>query len=186
MSEEVFWKWRPETGLLSAIRSDWRANRDSQKGRLVMVMFRVASWFRRTHPITYVLGYPYLIFYRISVEWLLGVEIPPLTRIEPGLGVHHGQGVVVNNRTIIGPNCLIRQGVTLGNKNRADPFGCPVLKSGATIGANALVLGRVIIGSEATVGAGAVVLKDVRDGCVVVGNPAREISGPEDLEQENS
>ena len=172
-SEAAFFNWRPDMGLFGLIRADWVANKDSQKGRIVMVLFRLASWFRRKNRVTYIIGIPYLVMYRLAVEWVLGVEIPPLTRIGSGFAVHHGQGIVLNNRTEIGENCLIRQGVTLGNSSSEDVHGCPSIGDGVVIGANALVLGRLMVGDNAVVGAGAVVVKDVAPGTVVVGNPAR-------------
>ncbi len=52
------------------------------------------------------------------------------------------------------------------------------VRRGASIGAGAVVLPGVTVGADAMVGAGAVVTKDVPAGAVVVGNPARMISGP--------
>jgi len=54
-----------------------------------------------------------------------------------------------------------------------DSLAGPVIKRGAKIGANSTILPGVIVGENALVGAGSVVAKDVPDGAVVVGNPAR-------------
>ncbi len=48
-----------------------------------------------------------------------------------------------------------------------------VVKRGASIGSSATILCGVVIGERATVGAGSVVTKDVPDGAIVAGNPAR-------------
>ncbi len=151
------------------------ANSDSLKGRVIVLLFRLASRIRRGTVLRWI-GFPYLVFYRIMVEWILGVEIPPLTRVGKSFAVHHGQGIVVNNRAIIGDDCIIRQGVTLGNRVASDPYGCPVIGNRVSIGASALVLGRLSIGDDAVIGAGAVVTRDVPAGDVVVGNPARSIA----------
>ena len=173
--EEIeLFDWAPPCSLLQNFKSDWNANRDSFKGRVVMISFRLASKIRREKFLRWI-GLPYLVGYRVCVEWILGIEIPPLTRIGMSFGVHHGQGIVVNNRVIIGDDCLIRQGVTLGNRSDGDPYGCPVIGNRVSIGANALVLGRVSVGDGAVIGAGAVVTHDVEPGDIVVGNPARSI-----------
>jgi acetyltransferase-like isoleucine patch superfamily enzyme len=51
------------------------------------------------------------------------------------------------------------------------------VKTGARIGAGAIILGGLTIGENAVIGAGAVVTTDVPDGEIWVGNPARKIGG---------
>lgn len=155
---------------------EWDANNSNRKSQLMVYLFRWAWWFRRQNRGWMILGYPYLLFYRVFVEWNLGVELPPLTEVGAGLQIHHGQGLVVNNGTVIGKNCILRHGVTLGNKGDLDPDGCPTLGDGVDVGAGAVVLGRIRLGDGAVVGANAVVLKDVEAGQVVVGNPAKVIA----------
>jgi len=75
------------------VRADWEANKQNPKGRIVVVLFRMASWFRTGPAVWRVLGWPYLVGYRIVVEWVLGIELPPLTSVGPGLALHHGQGL---------------------------------------------------------------------------------------------
>ena len=112
------------------------------------------------------------------MEWFLGIELPWKTRIGPGFRVDHGQALVVNDGTVFGANCTVRNSTTIGNKrlrdgsySRAPRFGDRV-----DIGANAVVIGPITIGDDALIGAGAVVVKDVPPNCVAVGNPARVVS----------
>lgn len=79
---------------------------------------------------------------------------------------------MISKRTIIGNNCTIYQGVTLGKT----ASGCPILGNNVIVCANATIVGNVNIGDNAFIGAGAVVIHDVPDNCVVVGNPARVVS----------
>ena len=153
-------------------RTDKEAN-TSLKGRLLVKAFRLAHAVRTNNKVVQIIGLPYLVFYRLVIEWLMGVEIPPLTRIGRGLAVHHGQGLVINNKSIIGDNCTLRHGVTIGNKGAED--GCPVLEDWVDVGANAIILGPVHIGEGAVIGAGAVITKNVIAGAVMVGNPAQNI-----------
>lgn len=153
-------------------RSDKEAN-TSFKGRLVVKLFRLAHVVRMGNKFVQMIGLPYLVFYRLWVEWMMGIEIPPLTQIGSGLALHHGQGLVLNNKAVIGAGCTLRHGVTIGNRGSSE--ACPVLQDGVDVGANALILGGITIGEGAMIGAGAVVTKDVPAGGVMVGNPAKNI-----------
>lgn len=160
--------------FLRELRAEAAANRGQSKGALIVVAFRIAHRLRqpldrRPSPIAMVYG----VFYRVLVEWVLGVEIPWRTHIGPRLQVHHGIGIVVNDAAVIGADCVLRQGVTVGNKTGAGP--CPVLEDGVDIGANSVVLGGITVGAGAVIGAGSVVVHDVAPHTVVAGNPARTI-----------
>lgn len=112
----------------------------------------------------------YWLLFRF-VETLTGISLPKECRIGPGLRIWHFGGIFVNPATVIGANCTLRQGVTLGNRVEDGP--CPVLEDGVELGAYAQVLGGVRLGAGCKVGAMAVVLTDVPPGATAVGNPAR-------------
>jgi len=171
----AFEEWQPPFGLFKMIKLDWVSNPQNSKGKMITLLFRIASFLSRKGRFVRALGIPYLVFYRIWVEWILGVELPPLTRVGTGLAIYHGQGLVVNNRTVIGNSCMLRQGVTLGNRRDDDIYGCPRLGDGVVVAANAMVLGRIVVGSGAIIAAGAVVIKDVAEGSVMVGPLAKAI-----------
>jgi putative colanic acid biosynthesis acetyltransferase WcaB len=156
---------------------DWEANRGNIKGQLVLFLFRSAQAVRALPEPWWLLGAPVLAFYRLFVEWFLGIELRYKTRIGPGLQLFHGQALVVHEGTVIGASCVLRQSTTIGNKTLADgsPGPCPVIGDRVDIGANAVVLGGIMIGDGAVIGAGSVVLKAVPAGAVVAGNPARII-----------
>jgi acetyltransferase-like isoleucine patch superfamily enzyme len=82
----------------------------------------------------------------------------------------------------VGPNAVFTNALyPLGLNVKATLKG-PHLLRGAKIGANATLLPGVVIGRNALVGAGAVVVRDVPDGKVVVGNPARVIKDVSDID----
>jgi putative colanic acid biosynthesis acetyltransferase WcaB len=141
-------------------------------------MFRVAHACVRLPRPWWWFAAPYLIFYRLGVEWFLGCEIPPRTKIGPGLVVYHGQGLVINDHTVIGKNCVLRHAVTLGNKEDRNGLrsGSPLIGDNVHFGAGAIVIGEIRIEDDATIGAGAVVTKNVAAGSTVVGNPARVVA----------
>lgn len=157
-----------------ALFQDFRANRGNPKGMLVMVLFRVAHLLRRSI-ITFILFLPYFLLYRVFVEWVLCIELPWKTRIGPGLRIDHGQALVVNDNTVFGAGCIVRNSTTIGNKRLKDGSysASPRFGDRVDIGANAIIIGPITIGDDAAIGAGAVVLKDVPAGHVAVGNPAR-------------
>jgi putative colanic acid biosynthesis acetyltransferase WcaB len=159
-----------------AIFQDLRANKGNPKGMLVMVLFRIAHLLRR-NTITFILFLPYFLFYRFFVEWLLCIELPWKTRIGPGFRIDHGQALIVNDGTVFGAGCTVRNSTTIGNKRLKDGTysAAPRFGDRVDIGANAVVIGPITIGDDVAIGAGAVVVKDVPPGHVAVGNPARII-----------
>ncbi|CAG0978701.1 serine O-acetyltransferase [Methylophilaceae bacterium] len=111
----------------------------------------------------------YWLLFRI-VETLLATSIPKSAWIGPGLRIWHFGSIFIHPDTIIGANCTLRQGVTIGNRH---PGGAvPVIGNDVEFGAYAQVLGGIRIGDGCKIGAMSVVLCDVPDGATAVGVPA--------------
>lgn len=153
---------------------DWSANTGNIKGRLVLLAFRTTHWLRGSI-ITFILFLPLFLLYRVMIEWFLGIELPWKTCVGPGLQLHHGQSLVVNDNTVFGAGCILRSSTTIGNRKLPDGTnsGSPVIGDRVEIGANAVIIGPITIGDDAVIGAGAVVVKNVPAAHVAVGNPAR-------------
>ncbi|MDP3874184.1 MAG: serine O-acetyltransferase [Methyloversatilis sp.] len=112
---------------------------------------------------------------------LTGIEIHPGASIGRRVFIDHGMGVVVGETAVIGDDCTIYQGVTLGGTSLyRGAKRHPTLGRGVVIGAGAQVLGGFEVGDGAKIGSCAVVVKPVPAGATAVGNPARiiEASGP--------
>jgi len=109
---------------------------------------------------------------------LFGVDINPAAKIGQGIMLDHATGFVMGETAIIGNNCSILQGVTLGGTGKADEDRHPKIGNRVLIGANASVLGNITIGDGSKVAAGSVVLKPVPEGCTVAGVPAKPVGGP--------
>lgn len=107
------------------------------------------------------------------IEFSCGISISESAIIGRRLVIEHFGSIVIHGNTVIGNDCFIRQGVTLGNRRREAPEEAPILEDDVEVGAGAKVLGKVIIGKGATVGANAVVVHDVPRYAVVGGVPAR-------------
>ncbi|MBM5803948.1 MAG: serine O-acetyltransferase [Cyanobacteria bacterium K_DeepCast_35m_m2_155] len=106
---------------------------------------------------------------------LTGVEIHPGARIGRGVFIDHGMGVVIGETAVIGNNCLLYQGATLGGTGKASGKRHPTLEDNVVVGAGAKVLGAIVVGSNTRIGAGSVLLRDVAPDSTVVGIPGRVI-----------
>lgn len=106
---------------------------------------------------------------------LTGIEIHPGATIGEGLFIDHGMGVVIGETTVIGDNCTLYQGVTLGGTGKDQGKRHPTLGDNVLVGAGARVLGPISIGNNSKIASGAVVLKDVPENSTAVGIPARVV-----------
>ncbi len=106
-------------------------------------------------------------------RWMTGVEIHPGATIGRRVFIDHGMGVVIGETAVIGDDCTLYHGVTLGGTSWNKGKRHPTLEAGVVIGAGAKVLGPIVIGKQAKIGSNAVVVKDVPAHATAVGIPAR-------------
>lgn len=118
------------------------------------------------------LGILFRPLYRIY-NIFLGVDIPWQTKVGNNLKISHPVGIVINENTIIGDNCIIRQNTTIGNKGYNN--AAPKIGDNVQIGANCVIIGNIVIGDNVIIGAGSVVVKDIESNCIIAGNPAKII-----------
>lgn len=100
------------------------------------------------------------------------IEIHPAAQIGRRLFIDHGTGVVIGETTVIGDDCTIYQGATLGGTGKEQGKRHPTLGNGVLIGAGAKVLGPFKVGDNSNVAAGAVVLSEIPPNSTAVGVPA--------------
>ena len=110
-----------------------------------------------------------------TARFLTGIEIHPGATIGEGLFIDHGSGVVIGETTIIGDNCTLYQGVTLGGTGKDTGKRHPTLGNNVMGGAGAKVLGNFTVGDGAKIAAGAVVLGPVPENATAVGIPAHVV-----------
>jgi serine O-acetyltransferase len=104
---------------------------------------------------------------------ITGIEIHPGARIGRRVFIDHGFGVVIGETAVVGDDCTIYQGVTLGGTTLvAGTKRHPTLERGVIVGAGAQVLGGFTVGDYAKIGSNAVGVKPVPSGATAVGNPA--------------
>lgn len=94
-------------------------------------------------------------------------------RVTLKCGVYLWDGTTVEDDVFIGPNATFANDKYPRSRQRPAEWLGVRIRKGASIGANATILGGVTIGERALVGAGSVVTRDVPPGAIVRGNPAR-------------
>lgn len=104
-----------------------------------------------------------------------GIEIHPGATIGKRLVIDHGMGIVIGETTIIGDDCLLYQGVTLGGSGKEKGKRHPTLGNNVLVGAGAKVLGSFTVGDNARIAANAVVLNEIPENATAVGVPAKVV-----------
>jgi serine O-acetyltransferase len=162
---------------------------------LAAVYDRDPACSRYIEPLLYFKGFHALVTHRFAHELLklgrrdfalylqsqssriFGVDINPAARIGIGIMLDHGTSIVIGETAVVGDNCSILQGVTLGGTGKETGDRHPKIGANVLLSVGAKVLGNINVGDCSVVGAGSVVLKDVPPRTTVAGVPAKEI-GP--------
>ena len=135
-----------------------------------MFFFRKASECKRRS----IPGLFYRLFLkRYSVKY--GFQIPLSARIGEGFYIGHFGTIVISSKAIIGKNCNIAHGVTIGKANRGKLKGYPTIGNNVWIGTGSVIVGNVSIGSDILIAPNSFVNFDVPDHSLVIGNPAKII-----------
>jgi serine O-acetyltransferase len=122
---------------------------------------------------------PFTVLYKtlsVAARNIYKIKLPYTASIGRRLRIEHQGVIVVHTRAVIGDDCRLHQGVTLGAHERDGVLGIPSLGDRVYVGANASIIGGVRVGDGAKIGAGAVVVNDGPPGATVVGVPARVLS----------
>jgi serine O-acetyltransferase len=112
-------------------------------------------------------------FISTFARWITGIEIHPGAVIGKRFFIDHGMGVVIGETAIIGDDCMLYHGVTLGGTSWDKVKRHPTLKNGVVIGAGAKILGPITLGNNVRVGSNSVVVRSIDDDQTVVGIPGR-------------
>ncbi len=161
--------------MFDNVRQDWRAhNRQwSRHGFWALVVYRFGRWRYGIRPrwlrMPFSFAYKLLKFFS---EMLFGIELPCEVVIGSRLVIEHIGGIVISGDAVLGDDCVLRNGVTIGLRNRGTR-GSPRIGNRVDIGAGAKLLGSIVIGDDVAIGANAVVLCDVPANSIAVGVPAR-------------
>lgn len=146
-----------------------------------------------THPFLYFKGFHAIQAYRVAhfhytharqsmayflqnkISTAFSMDINPAARIGRGIMIDHGTGVVIGETAVIEDDVSMLHGVTLGGTGKERGDRHPKVRKGVMIGANATILGNIVVGEYSRVGAGSVVLISVPSHCTVAGVPAKVV-----------
>ena len=108
-------------------------------------------------------------------RFFTGIEIHPAAKIDGGVFIDHGSGVVIGETAEVKKGVVMYQGVTLGGTGKDKGKRHPTIMEDVVLSAGAKVLGGFTVGKGAKIGAGAVVLSEVPPYATVVGIPGRVV-----------
>ena len=108
-------------------------------------------------------------------RFFTGIEIHPGATIGRRFFIDHGMGVVIGETAIIGDDCTLYHGVTLGGTTWNKGKRHPTLENDVVVGAGAKILGPITLSSGVRVGSNAVVVKDAAENMTIIGIPGREV-----------
>ncbi|MBL6685517.1 MAG: serine O-acetyltransferase [Methylophilaceae bacterium] len=108
-------------------------------------------------------------------RFFTGIEIHPGAVIGQRFFIDHGMGVVIGETAVIGDDCTLYHGVTLGGTSWKQGKRHPTLENKVVVGAGAKILGPITIGSSAKIGSNAVVISDIPANATAIGIPARVV-----------
>ena len=106
---------------------------------------------------------------------VFGMDMHPAATIGAGVMIDHATGLVIGETAVVGDECSLFHGVTLGGTGKENGDRHPKLGKCVLVGANASILGNIRIGDRAKIGGGSVVLRAIPAGATAVGLPAKVI-----------
>jgi serine O-acetyltransferase len=169
--------------MLGLIISDYTKYKKYGSGFISIIFFTQGFWatfqYRIAHSIYCKISnktirklamLPFYLWQKM-VEIITGISIPAAAKIGHSFYIGHFGGIIINAAAIIGDNCNISQGVTIGVSGRGTKRGVPVLGSNIYIGANTVIAGKITVGNNCVIGAVSLVIDSIPDNAVGFGVP---------------
>lgn len=160
------------------IKEDWVAHGCdwTKPGFRAVIIHRFGVW--RMTIKSKLIRAPFSLFYKAlyrKVRNVYGIDLPYTVQLGRRVIIEHQHAIIIHGNCKIDDDCILRQGVTLGNRYLDRPWEAPKLGKRVNVGAGAKILGNVNIGDDVNIGANAVVLKDIPSKQTAVGIPAEII-----------
>lgn len=174
--------------VFQLIQSDYKKYKKYGGNFFAIVFFTQGFWalfqYRLAHSIYSAFRIPVLrqlllllfLLWQKIIEILTGISIPASAQIGHSFYIGHFGGIILNAKTVIGNNCNISQGVTIGISGLGAHRGVPVIGNDVYLGANSVIAGNIVVGNHVLVGACSLVNSTMPDFSVVLGVPAVIIS----------
>ena len=170
-----------------AVREDLAANRRSRMkwtaftpGFQALFAYRLGVWCNGLRPA--LLRAPLRLvagFFSFFVRNFYGIELYPTASIGRRFQIVHQHGIVIHKLAVIGDDCLVRHGVTIGAAGASDDGVLPPrLGDRVQVGAGAVLAGPITIGSDVRIGPNCVVMTNVPAGSMVTAPPSRIMTPP--------
>lgn len=140
--------------------------RYSDKGRIPYFQ----KLFRKVQSSVGIINIFYRCLYKI-VARRSHIEIPPKCMIGAGLYIGHAFCITINEKAVLGKNCNIHKGVTIGRENRGSRKGTPTIGNCVWIGINSTIVGNIVIGDDVLIAPNTYINRDVPSHSIVFGNP---------------
>jgi serine O-acetyltransferase len=140
-----------------------------------VLVLRFGQWSRRRPKALRLLLDPIYVILDFFVQALWGIEIPRTAKVGPGLYIGHYGGITVSSIAVIGRDCNLSQGITIGVSGGGTKRGAPTIGDNVYIAPGARLFGKITIGNNVKVGANAVIHKDLPDNAIAVMDPGFKI-----------
>ena len=140
-----------------------------------VLVLRFGQWCRSRPKALRILLDPLYVILDFFVQALWGIEIPRTAKIGPGLYIGHYGGITVSPVAVIGRDCNLSQGITIGVSGSGAKRGAPRIGDNVYIAPGARLFGKIAIGNNVKIGANAVIHKDLPDNAIAVLDPGFKI-----------
>tara|TARA_R110002049_G_scaffold3795_5_gene27637 strand:- start:114976 stop:115527 length:552 start_codon:yes stop_codon:yes gene_type:complete len=114
----------------------------------------------------------FAVFWQKWIEIVAGISLPYAAQIGEGFYIGHFGGIIINPSAVIGKNCNVSQGVTIGVSGRGEKRGVPIIGNHVYMGANAVIAGKITIGDHCLIAANSLVVDSIEANKTVSGMPA--------------
>lgn len=173
--------------LVSLLQSDYKKYKKYGGNFFTILFFTQGFWaifqYRIAHsvykmkiPIIKQLLQLAMLLWQKVIEIITGISIPASAQIGHSFYIGHFGGIILNAKTVIGNNCNLSQGVTIGVSGLGDNRGVPKIGNNVYIGANAVLAGNIVVEDNVLIGACSLVNTNVTANSVMLGVPAIKVS----------